>query len=146
MRLKNTLLIISVIFLLNSCEEDPLGLFGDDIRDGMVGTWSVQETSSLFKKSVNTYQVSISKDNQDSTAIFIRNFYDLGNAVSVKAIMGNGYLIIPEQNANGGLIGTVSISGSGSVTWEYDKVTVSYTVDLQDNTTDNVSAVYTPAK
>jgi hypothetical protein len=145
MKLKNAIMVIAVIFLLNSCEEDPLGLFGDDIRDGMVGTWTVKETSLLFKKSGRTYQVKISKDSQDSTAIYIRNFYEVGS-VSVKVIMNNNYLNIPDQIVNSELIGTLSISGSGSVTLDYTKITFNYTVDLQDNTTDVVSVDYTPAK
>jgi hypothetical protein len=70
MKLRNLLLIAVTMLLMSSCEEDPLGLFGDDIRDGMVGKWTVEEKSSLFKKSVNTYQVSISKDNQDSCHLY----------------------------------------------------------------------------
>jgi hypothetical protein len=145
MKLRNLLLIAVTMLLMNSCEEDPLGLFGDDIRDGMVGKWTVEEKSSLFKKSVNTYQVSISKDNQDSSAIYIRNFYDLGTNVSVKVLMNNNFLSIPEQDVDG-LIGTVSISGSGSAGWDYDKINLSYTVDLQNNDTDQVTAVLTPVK
>ena len=60
--------------------------------------------------------------------------------------MNDNILSIPSQNVNGGLIGTVTISGSGNVSWNYDKVNLSYQVDLQNSDVDNVTAVYTPLK
>jgi len=146
MKIKLVLYGLFAMLLMSSCEEDPLGIFGDDIRDDMTGNWSVQENSRLFKKSTNTYQVNISKDSQDSTVILINNFYDLGSDVSVRVIMNDNILSIPSQNVNGGLIGTVTISGSGNVSWNYDKVNLSYQVDLQNSDVDNVTAVYTPLK
>ena len=147
MKLRNLLLLAVGIFFLNSCEEDPLGLFSDDVRDRMVGEWSVEETSSLFKKSVNnTYMVTISKDTQDSSVIYIKNFYDLGENVSLKVIVSSIYLTIPSQDLNGGYVSPVSVSGNGSVAWNYKDITLRYNVDLKDGDIDYAIATYTPLK
>lgn len=120
---------ISAIFLV-SCEEDLLDI---DSRDGLEGTWNVEEDNNL--KSVDYYTVTISKSGSDSTAILIDNFYALNEVVTAK--VSSFTMIIPQQTVSG-----FTIKGYGSII-NMKKLEWSYTVDYHNGFMDQVTATYT---
>ena len=130
-------MIMAAGFFLQACEEDPLGIFSDDPRDGLTGEWKVEENSSLFKKATNGfYRVEISKDNSDSTKIYVDNFYELEQKVT--ATLDGRNLNIPEQSIKGSVI-----KGYGLVSFDFKKIDWSFTVMLDTGDRDDVTATYT---
>ena len=143
----NIIVLLSLFtfgLLMNACEEDPLGMFSDDPRDGLKGAWNVTENSSLFKKSANGYyRVVITKDDSDTSKIYISNFYSLNDAkptgeVKIAAYLDGRNLSIPEQTAKG-----YTIKGSGLVSFAFDKIEWSYTVLIDTGDRDDCTATYT---
>lgn len=114
-----------------------LDFLSDDPRDAFVGTWDVSENNNL-KKSVSKYIVEIDKSFSDSTAIFIKNFYELGKNLSVKGIVTDNRVNIPSQNITGFIF-----QGYGSVALNGKTIGWSYTVDYQNGFIDQVTATYT---
>lgn len=134
-RILKAFALLTVLFLVFSCEED---LFFDDPRDKLTGEWIVDEDSELFrKKSMNRiYNVNISKDMFDSTAFYVDGFYELEG--KVKVIMDNMNLTIPEQTIDGYTLQ----QGSGSISSDYSEMTFYYYVSFTGER-DVVSANYT---
>jgi hypothetical protein len=112
------------IFILNSCEEDPLNLFSDDPRDGITGEWVVDEDSELFKKKAlnRFYNVNITKHPADTSAIYVDGFYEINDRV--KIIMNNRNLNIPDQVVDGFSIE----DGYGSISFDFETITLYYDV------------------
>ena len=142
-------IILAGFFLLfmpifSGCEEDLFDLLGDP-RDRITGEWEVEEDSEIFKKKdyARHYNVNISKDPVDSTAIFIEGFYEIDRAKGrVKAYMDGFTLSIPDQTLDGFTIK----NGSGSIAINYKSMTLYYYVSFTGET-DVVRADYTrPAK
>jgi hypothetical protein len=123
------LAIIMGISLI-SCEEDLLDI---NSRDGLEGTWNAEEDNNL--KSVDYYDVTISKSASDSTVIRIDNFYALDEIV--EAEVSTFTLNIPQQTVSG-----FTIKGYGSVI-SMKKIEWSYTVDHHNGFVDQVTATYT---
>jgi len=123
--------------LMQSCEEDPLGLFSDDPRDGLTGEWKVEENSSLFKKGTGGfYTVNISKEVSDTVTLYVNNFYELEQ--NVKVTLNGRNIDIPEQTVKG-----YTIDGYGLVSFDFSKIDWSYTVILNTGDRDDVTATYT---
>jgi len=132
------LALLSGVLILNSCEEDPLDLFADDLRDGITGDWKVDEDSELFDKKdlASIYNVTITKDPLDSTAVYVWNFYQLKDRV--KIILDGPDLTIPVQ-----VIDNFTIqNGYGEIADDFEKITLYYYV-LFAGERDVVEAVYT---
>jgi hypothetical protein len=130
---------VAALMIITSCEEDPLNLFSDDLRDGITGEWNVDEDSQYYgkKSTANFYTVTINKHSTDTNKILIRNFYSIQNA-NIEASLDGVSLNIPEQTKNGYVV-----KGYGTISSDFETIEWAYTVDDQAGTKDNVTATYT---
>jgi hypothetical protein len=130
-------IILTVLFLA-SCAKDDDPINGSDLRSKYVGTWTAQETSSVFGNS--TYSITISISNSNLEDILIRNFYNLGSGTittgTVNIEGGGSSIQIKQQVVSGNtIIGSGSINGNGKLSFNFtsndgqtvDNVTVSAT-------------------
>ena len=101
------------------------------------GEWTVDEQSEIFKATSEVYIVTLSANADNASGVIIDNFYGLN--ASAKANVSGMSLIIPNQNVEGGF----SVSGSGTISSNFEKINLSYTVDDGSGTVDHVTAVYT---
>jgi hypothetical protein len=101
------------------------------------GDWTCDEQSEVFKATAETYTVTLSADADNNAGVIIDNFYGLN--ASAKANVSGMNFIIPNQNVEGGF----SVSGSGTISSNYEKITLSYNVDDGSGTVDHCTAVYT---
>lgn len=138
MNSKFKLFIVLGIFTLYSCEMDSLDLFGEDIRDGITGEWKVDEDSELFsKKGLDRfYNVNISKDIADSTAVLVDGFYEFSG--KVRLVLNELNILIPDQEIEGSIVE----DGSGSISSDFKSITLYYYVDLGIGERDVVRADY----
>jgi hypothetical protein len=101
------------------------------------GEWSCDEQSEIYKATSEVYAVTISPDPDNSSGVIIDNFYGLN--VSVKANATGMSLIIPNQTVEGDFV----VSGSGTISSNYKRIDLNYTVDEGSSQIDHVTAVYT---
>jgi len=127
------LFMISISF--SSCDE-VLDLLSDDPRDAFVGEWSVSENNSL--KSTEFYSVTIEKSSNDSTRVYISNFYAIGNTSSVEATVSGGTITVSNQTVEG-----FTIEGSGDISINDNGIDWNYTVNHNNGFIDYVTATYT---
>ncbi len=129
-------LIIAVI-LAGSCEvaDDLLGLNATVSK--IVGEWTCDEDSEIYKSTTSVYSVAISPDPDNDFGVIIDNFY--GISAAVYASVSGMSLIISNQTVSGGY----EISGSGIISSGYDVINWNYTVDDGSGVIDHVTAVYT---
>lgn len=112
-------LFIFAIVLVASCEE-----LSDSLspRDNIVDTWKCQETDA--SNIVDNFLVEIVKDDLSLSGVKIYNFNHLGENFAVKASVSGTSITISSQAVSG-----FTISGSGTITSDYEKVTLKYSVD-----------------
>jgi hypothetical protein len=128
--------IIPLLFT-NSCETiDTLTGAAATVAK-LEGEWTCDEQSEIFKATAEVYTVTLSADADNNAGVIIDNFYGLN--ASAKANVTGMSLIIPNQNVEGGF----SVSGSGTISSNFEKINLSYTVDDGSGTVDHVTAVYT---
>ena len=134
---KTSLLAAFVIVGLNSCEvaDDLLG--GNETVNAIQGDWTVDETSEIFKSTLDVYSVTISPDADNLNGVIIDNFYNVG--ISVKATVSGNSLTIPNQNAEDGY----TVYGSGTISGNRQEINMSYTVDDGSGQEDNCTALFT---
>jgi hypothetical protein len=101
------------------------------------GEWTCDEQSEIFKATAEVYTVTLSADAGTTSGVIIDNFYGLN--APAKANVTAMSLIIPNQNVEGGF----SVSGSGTISSDFKKINLTYTVDDGSGTIDHVTAVYT---
>lgn len=137
MRDKICFLLVLSLLALNSCELTDL-LLDEDPRDAITGEWKVDEDSQIFgKKSAERfYNVSISKDATDSTAVHVSGFYELNGKVRMHLNFNN--ISIPDQAVDGFTIE----NGSGSIASDKKSITLYYYVDFGTGEKDIVRADY----
>jgi len=131
--LKTVLMAVAVALLFTtSCEldNDPVT---SDPRDNFVGTWVVNEQSSLY--GTNNYTVTIRKDPDNSTQVLIANFYHFGNDFDTWAITTISSITVPQQEVCNHTVQGTGQRDKNKITWSY---TVNDGADL-----DNVTAVFT---
>jgi hypothetical protein len=134
-KFKYLLIIFSIIFLASCAKDDD---DPTDVRGKYVGTWTAQETSSVFGSS--TYSITISTSNSNLEDILIRNFYNLGTGTvttgTVNVDGGGNSIQIKQQTVSGNVIsGTGTSNGNGKLTFNFtsndgqtvDNVTVAAT-------------------
>jgi hypothetical protein len=102
-----------------SCEE-----LTDNLspRDNIIDTWKCQETDA--SNSVDNFLVEIVEDDLSLTGVKIYNFNHLGESFVVKASVSGTSVTILNQT-----VGGFTISGSGTLTADYEKITLKYSVD-----------------
>ena len=130
-RLYGLLMVSIIVFSLGGCEEEPSN---KDIRDQLIGSWSVVEQNNL--KSTDYYTVTIIKSLIDTTKIRISNFYAIDG--TVEATVTDYYITLPEQLAEG-----FTFEGFGDIALTMKKIVWSYTVNHNNGFIDNVTATYT---
>jgi hypothetical protein len=132
------LLAFIVPFLITlSCETVDTLTGGAATVAKLEGDWTCDEQSEIFKATAEVYTVTLSADADNNSGVIIDNFYGLN--ASAKANVSGMSLIIPNQNVEGGF----SVSGSGTISSNFEKINLSYTVDDGSGTVDHVTAVYT---
>jgi len=130
--------IMSLFWILNSCEvaDDLLGVNATVAK--LEGGWSCDETSEIYRKSTSSvYSVTLSPDPDNDNGLIIDNFYGIN--APVYATVSGMSLIVNNQTAEGGY----EISGSGIISSNYQKINWTYTVDDGSGVIDHVTAVYT---
>ncbi|HEX3009551.1 MAG TPA: hypothetical protein VHO90_18245, partial [Bacteroidales bacterium] len=90
-------------------------------RDNIADTWKCAETSASGSDS---FLVEIVADNTSTTGIKIYNFDNLGDNLAVLATVNSFSISIPSQSVDG-----FTISGSGTISSDYKKITLKYTVN-----------------
>lgn len=132
--LKYTLLLTVIILIVTSCQDED-----DTTPESIIGTWLCEENHPVF--DVQHYYVDILTDTNDSTKVNIFNFYGLNASTADEnfAIASvDGYtLTIPTQ-----IIETHTVSGEGTISSNYKKIDLEYTVD-DGGGAEYVTAVYT---
>jgi hypothetical protein len=143
MELKNIFktLFPSTLFLaaiMLSCEEIE-NLATEDIREKIEGQWTCDETSEYFKSTAEIFTVYISPHPDDAALVLIDNMYGLGFDVPAVARISNRNLFINTQNIGDGF----TITGSGTISSNFNEINWNYSVDDGSGTIDNVTAVFT---
>jgi hypothetical protein len=142
--MKNIYLILFITlagFSISSCESNLNDLTSEEIADQIQGVWSVNETSGLYKSTLQGYTTYISTSEDDPTLIYIEGFYGLGDEVTATARISNKTIILSSgQNLSGGY---QIITGTGTINDNLDEITLSYSIDDGSGELDNVSATYT---
>lgn len=113
--------ILLIAFFVNACEDDFFG------SDSLEGTWAVYETSTTFGEQ--NFEVEINYLPSDSSKISIDNFSFLGPFVRVIANVDGQLLDIPTQTVTDQSSNQFTISGNGTISNNYKRMSLSYTYD-----------------
>ena len=114
--------VLLFIPLLQSCQNDISNL--DDPRDAIAKKWRVTDDSNTYA-GTNGYDVTITKDANESTQVLFTNFHNLGTNDKLKAtISGNILTLVTPNN----LDGTYLISGSGTISSDLKTIVFNYSV------------------
>jgi hypothetical protein len=137
---KNIFIAATIIVLttLYSCEDLLNDPSSKEITQKLEGQWKCEETSSIFKSTQDFYYVYITPSPDDSTTIFISNFYDLGSDIETTAQVSGYDLTIPNQT----LPGDFKVWGSGKISSSLKEISLTYFVDDGSGQEDKVEAVY----
>jgi hypothetical protein len=82
-----------------------------DVRDKFVGSYDM---SQLCDNQPNPdYRITISKSTQNEDEIILQNLGSYGNAV--KGVVTGNDISVPSQEVGAGVIGMVTLSGSGTL-------------------------------
>ena len=125
--------LLPAILTVASCElpEDIIGTPAERLE----GSWTVNETSSLYKSTADIYQVYFEINPDDSSQVLIENFYQLGRDTYTVANVEGNNLSIPRQIVDG-----FEITGSGRITQSFEAIETNYTVDDGSGQIDHVQA------
>ena len=116
--------LIMIIPLFQACQADITDL--EDPRDAITKTWRATDNSGTAGGL--GYDVTISKDLNESTQVLFDNFHGLGTVDKLKATLAGTTLTIPNQQ----LDGTYTVSGSGTISADLKKIEFSYSIDEGD--------------
>ncbi|MBI2969053.1 MAG: hypothetical protein HYY40_14725 [Bacteroidetes bacterium] len=133
--MKNFWLLISVIFLISSCQPDDDNFTAT--RDNYLGIWQAE----LYKNGTAdaTYDLEILAHPSEASRILIDNFNQIGYGVRAEATVSNTEVDIFQQNVGGYIV-----SGFGNLKNEGKLLELNYTADDQSGQTpDNMSAILT---
>ncbi|MCF8335131.1 MAG: hypothetical protein K9H65_00885 [Bacteroidales bacterium] len=111
-----------------------------ELIEALEGDWKVEENSSRYPES--TYYVTISISGQDSSRIYISNFYELEGEVAAN-VEGQNINLIEDQDIIMNITTYTILSGRGRITDDYRQIDWSYQVDDGSGEIDEVEAVYT---
>jgi hypothetical protein len=114
--------ILLFIPLFQSCQNDISNL--DDPRDAIAKKWRVTDNSGSYA-GTHGYDVTITKDANESTQVLFTNFHDLGSADKLKATISGSILTIVTPN---NLDGTYVITGTGTISNDLKTITFNYSV------------------
>ena len=129
--------VILLLFLASCASDDSDTATPTDDRDTYIGTWSCAETSS--KSGNSTFDVTIRKDVNEDSQLFIDNFYLLGSSHAAVVKKSGSNLTLSTQSVSGN-----TIQGSGTIV-SNTKWSLSYTVNDGSGASgiDNCTAILT---
>ncbi len=140
--------LAAVVFLLlffYSCEEarnDP------DLAASLEGEWKVEEMSSQYKSRLQeeVYYVEISMSPEDSTILYISNFYNVNPDAQVVANLEGTRLNLMADQQITRFQSTYTVKGgTGEIATDYQSISWEYQVDDGSGMVDDVTAIYTRA-
>ena len=102
-------IIFAAVTVFSSCTGDEPLVPDTDPRDKFLGSWQVAEETE--GQSTGTYPATVTEDNSNTSRIRINNIFNLGNSVSVTALVAGSSVDIGSQTVSG-----VIISGNGLFT------------------------------
>ncbi len=114
--------------------------------EALEGRWRVDENSEFFKSTKGIYYVDISLSPEDSSTVYIENFYNVGydNAIAAH-VSARRIELEPGQEASiSGSVYTIQ-KGAGDITSDYQYIDWSYEVDDGSGMIDHVTATYSRA-
>jgi hypothetical protein len=119
-----------------ACEQERTDTY---LIESLEGRWLVKEDDSQYDES--TYHVNISISSEDSSKIYISNFYmsDEGVRATVK---GQRIIIDPNDQKITNITTYTIKSGSGTITDDYRNIDWRYEVDDGTGTSYEVTAIY----
>jgi len=123
------------VMLLYSCNSNDSNTSSSDPRDNFTANWTCAEQSHLNGSS--SFTVSISLNPNNSSQIYLANFYHFGTNQKVYGIVANTNVTIPQQTVNG-----IKISGSGNLINNNSKINWNYYAN-DGADIDTCTAVYT---
>lgn len=98
-------LLISAIWIFQSCTKENDLLNDGDVREEYTGDWTANDQCSK-----QTYGVNIILDEYNSTQVIISNFANLG--YSAEAVIAGNSIYVESQEIGGGY----TVSGNGKLT------------------------------
>lgn len=118
-----TLFAILMLSFLSACalDEDLDPIDNTDDRDKFVGTWMFFENSAARGQS---YQVTISRDNSNSSQVILKNIGNFGNSYTAYGIVTSSSITVPSEEIYPG----IELDGSGQLTDE-NEMEWSYTIN-----------------
>jgi hypothetical protein len=134
---------VLLLFLISSCEEarnDP------DLAASLEGEWKVDESSSQYKSRLQgeVYYVEISLSPEDSTTLYISNFYNVNPDAQVVANLEGTRLNLMADQQITRFQSTYTVKGgSGEIATDYQSISWEYQVDDGSGMVDDVTAIYT---
>lgn len=133
------LLALTMILVLSTCDVAD-DLLGNTAVAKLSGEWNCEEESEYFKSTAaSSYRVYISPDPDNESGVLIDGFYNLGD-VGAKANVSGSSITLLSQTLEGGF---VVLTGSGSISSNYQEITWSYNINIGGDAVDHVTAVYT---
>ncbi len=109
-------LLLMFVLALTGCEPEPNEIPDQDYRDDFVGTWIADDSPA--KSTLNTYEVTISKDPNNSSQVILYNFHQSNESVS-------GLVTSNRINVTSALVNEETINGEGklignnTIQWDY---------------------------
>jgi hypothetical protein len=140
MKIKNKLIIFSVVVFLFACNSnEPLNIENTDARTEISKTWKVTENGG---DGAVSFESIVSKDATDNTKVEITNFHNLA---TVKAtVFADNTISVADQ-----VLGSSNITlknCKGTISSSYQKIDWTYTIDdPQEQPAYSVTASFTPA-
>ena len=131
------LLLIIIMMLGVSCEQERTSA---ELIKSLEGRWLVEEDDPIYSKT--KYYVNISISSQDSSVIFISNFYQCDDEVEAN-VEGRQINLVSDQTITVNTISYTVVSGSGTITDDYRNIDWRYKVDDGSGEVYTVTAVYT---
>jgi hypothetical protein len=122
-----------------ACEDLLDSLDAGDQRNRLVDAWKCDENINVYKSGLEVYWVEITKHPTDTGRILISNFYNVDENVHAEAILSGKKLTLPLQTLTGGF----TVTGSGEIETDWNKITWSYSVDDGSGVATPSTAVYT---
>lgn len=116
-------LFFALVSFLYSCDPNDPDNPNTDPRDKFAGSWACNETSSQ-NGTINPYYVTISLNLNNSSQIYLANFYQMGAGNKVYAVVANNNATIIEQTVAG-----FTCKGSGNYNTSTSKINWTYYVN-----------------
>ena len=122
-----------IVPFFQACQDDISEL--DDPRDAVVKKWRVTDNTGTGALG---YDVTISKDANETTRVLFSNFHNLGTSDKLYATIANKTLTIPSQV----LDETYTVIGSGTISNDLKSISFSYSIDPNGDGPEDYTATF----